>query len=405
MIFVTRPGQPAIGRPMGPACVLHIQPRRRPVPNRIPQKRQRLVKTVKIVPIRPAATNPVNLEELMTATPHVEFSLRAGTGEIRLKRPEELNALTLEMVEAMDRQLADWATDPQVTGIVLSGTGSQAFCAGVDQRAIYHALEAGDREYAAQFFRRFYQLLYRIAGYAKPIVAVMDGITMGGGVALAAHCKIRVGTRNTYLALADCKIGYFPDGGAAAFFNACPGETGMFLALTGVALRARGLHRAGLVTHVVPEDRVALITPLLVNQLSAPPPVSTLADIEPHVNQIFGLGSVPEILGVLSVRGGEWAKGTLEQLRTQSPTSLALTHRHLRTAKGQPLETVLKVDYRLSQHLIDGHDFREGIRAFVIDRDEKPNWQPSDLREVSEAALDALFAPLDRAMEWAPAAQ
>jgi hypothetical protein len=155
---------------------------------------------------------------------------------------------------------------------------------------------------------------------------------------------------------------------------------------------------------MVPEDRVPLVTPLLINELSLPPPVSTLADIEPHINQIFGLGSVPEILGVLAVRGGEWAKGTLEQLRPQSPTSLALTYRHMRAARGQPLETVLETDYRLNQRLIDGHDFREGIRAFVIDRDEKPVWQPGDLRDVSGAGLDALFAPLDRGMEWKPAA-
>jgi len=135
-----------------------------------------------------------------------------------------------------------------------------------------------------------------------------------------------------------------------------------------------------------------------------PPPVSTLSDIEPHINQVFGLSSVPEILGVLAARAGEWAKGTREQLRSQSPTSLALTYRHMRTAKGQPLEAVLKTDYRLSQHLIDGHDFREGIRAFVIDRDDKPDWQPNDLSDVSGAALDALFAPLDPGMEWEPAA-
>jgi enoyl-CoA hydratase/carnithine racemase len=341
----------------------------------------------------------------MSATPHVEFSLRAATGEIRLNRPEELNALTLDMIEAIDRQLAEWAADPKVTGVVLTKAGGgDAFCAGVDQRALYHAVQSGDREYGAVFYRRFYQMLHRVATYPKTIVAVMDGITMGGGVALAAHCKIRVGTRNTYLAFADCKIGYFPDGGAAAFYNRCPGEIGMFLALTGVALRARGLFRAGLITHMVPEDRVALITPMLINELALPPPVSTLADIEPHINQIFGLGSVPEILGVLAVRGGEWAKGTLEQLRPQSPTSLALTYRHMRAARGQPLETVLETDYRLNQHLIDGHDFREGIRAFVIDRDEKPVWQPGDLRDVSGAALDALFAQLDRGMEWKPAA-
>jgi 3-hydroxyisobutyryl-CoA hydrolase len=340
----------------------------------------------------------------MTTTPHVEFSLRAGTGDIRLNRPDEMNALTLEMVEAIDRQIAEWAADPKVTGIVLGkARAGDAFCAGVDQRALYHAVQSGDREYGAIFYRRFYQLLYRIATTKKPIVAVMDGVTMGGGVALGAHCRIRVGTRNTYFAFADCKVGYFPDGGAAAFFNKCPGEIGMFLALTGVALRARGLFHAGLLTHMVPEDRVALITPLLINELSLPPPMSTLADIEPHVNQIFGLGSVAEIEGVLGARGGEWANGTLKQLLPQSPTSLALTYRHLRRAKGQPLDAVLKTDYRLSQHLIDGHDFREGIRAFVIDRDEKPVWQPAELRDVSEAALDALFAPLDQAMEWNPA--
>ncbi len=341
----------------------------------------------------------------MSTTPHGEFSLRAGTGDILLNRPEELNALTLEMVEAIDRQLAEWLADPKVTSIVIGKTvAGEAFCAGVDQRVLYQALQAGDREYGAVFYRRFYQLLYRIATSRKPIMAVMDGITMGGGVALGAHCRIRVGTRNTYLAFADCKIGYFPDGGAAAFYNKCPGETGMFLALSGVALRARGLFHAGLITHVVPEQQVALVTPLLINEFALPPPVSTLADIESHINQIFGLGTVAEILGVLDTRGGEWARGTREQLGSQSPTSLALTHRHLRSAKGQPLEAVLKTDYRLSQHLIDGHDFREGIRAFVVDRDEKPKWQPNNLRDVSEAALDALFAPLDRGMEWQPAA-
>jgi enoyl-CoA hydratase/carnithine racemase len=339
----------------------------------------------------------------MSSTPHVEFSLRAGTGEIRLNRPEELNALTLEMIEAIDAQLAAWAGDPKVTGVLIGESNAgDAFCAGIDQRALYNALQSGDREYGTVLYRRFYQLLYRIATYPKVTVAVMDGITMGGGVSLGQHCRIRVGTRNCYLAFADCKIGYFPDGGAAFFYNKCPGEIGMFLALTGVALRARGLFHAGMLTHMVPEDRVALITPLLINDLSIPPPMSTLADIEPHVNQVFGLGSVAEIKGVLAARGGEWAKGTLEQLQKQSPTSLALTHRHLRAAKGKSLEEILKTDYRLSQHLIDGHDFREGIRAYVIDREEKPVWQPAEQRDVTEAALDALFAPLDRGMEWKP---
>src|SRR4051812_6159984 len=119
----------------------------------------------------------------MSTTPHVEFSLRAGIGDIRLNRPEELNALTLEMVEAIDGQLAEWSADPKVTGVVLAKAGTgDAFCAGIDQRALYHALQAGDREYGATSYRRFYQLLHRIATYPKTIIAVMDGVTMGGGV-------------------------------------------------------------------------------------------------------------------------------------------------------------------------------------------------------------------------------
>ncbi len=340
----------------------------------------------------------------MSETPHVEFSLRARVGEIRLNRPDELNALSLAMVEAIDRQLAQWADDPQVGGVVIGTSKAGSFCVGCDQRALYEALKAGDRDYGAQFFRRYYQMLHRIATYPKPTLAVMHGVTMGGGAALAMHCRIRVCTRQTYLALADCKVGFFPDGGAVTALNRCPGSIGTFLALTGVALRARGAFYAGIATHMVPENSVNLITPALVNELSVPAPVSTLADIESHVNQVFGLGSLAEILAILSVRGGEWAKGTLEQLRPQSPTSLAVAFRHLRDSKDQTLEAVLQTEYRLSQRLLDGHDFPEGIRAFVIDRDEKPAWDPADLAAITPVTLDPLFAPLADIPEWAPGA-
>jgi enoyl-CoA hydratase/carnithine racemase len=339
----------------------------------------------------------------MSSTPHVEFSSRAKTGEIRLNRPDALNALSLEMVEAIDGQLAAWAADPAITGVVLGSAHDKAFCVGCDHRAVIEAKNAGDRAYGSLYFRRFYQLVHRLATFPKATVAVMHGVTMGGGASLAMACKKRVATRQTYFALADCRSGFFPDGGAAHYLTRTPGATGMFLALTGVALRARGAHRAGLATHMIPEDRVALVTPLLVDELALPPPPSTLEDIEAHVNAIFGLGSLAEVMAILAVRGGEWAKGTLAELRKQSPTSLALTFRHLQSAKDQPLEAVLRTDFRLSQRLIDGHDFPEGVRAFVIDRDEKPNWQPADLAGVTPAALEALFAPLEKLPEWAPA--
>jgi enoyl-CoA hydratase/carnithine racemase len=219
------------------------------------------------------------------------------------------------------------------------------------------------------------------------------------------QCKIRVATRATYFAVPDCKLGYFPDGAMTAALARCPGQVGTFLAMTGVALRARGLVHAQLATHLVPEDRIALVTPTLVGQLAVTPPQSPLADIEPHVNQIFGLSSPQEVLAILGVRGGEWAKATLAQLQPQSPTGLAVTFRRLRQAqeKEQPLEQALATDFRLSQHLIDGHDFREGIRAFVIDRDQKPVWDPADLSGVTPAMLDALFGPVAPGAEWTPA--
>jgi enoyl-CoA hydratase len=341
----------------------------------------------------------------MPSSPNVEFSLRAKIGEVLLKRPEELNALTLSMVETIDAQLAEWTSNPDVTGVTLRGAGGEAFCAGIDQRALYEALALGDRDYGANFFRSFYRLLHRLGTYQKPTVAIMHGATMGGGAALAMQCKIRVATRETYFAVPECKLGYFPDGAMTEALARCPGQLGMFLALTGVALRARGLVHAKLATHLVPEDRIALVTPALVGQLAVTPAQSPLAEIEAHVNQIFGLTSPEEIMGILSVRGGEWAKATLGQLQPQSPTSLMATFRRLRDAQGQtrPLEQALATDFRLSQHLIDGPDFREGIRAFVIGRDQKPAWHPADLAGVMPAMIDALFAPVSPIPEWTPA--
>jgi enoyl-CoA hydratase/carnithine racemase len=340
----------------------------------------------------------------MSASPNVEFSLRARIGEVLLKRPEELNALTLSMVEALDAQLAEWTSDPDVTSVTIRGAGGQAFCAGVDQRALYEAVMSGNREYGANFYHRFYRLLHRLGTYPKPTLAIMHGATMGGGAALAMQCKIRVATRETYFAVPDCKLGYFPDGAMTSALARCPGEVGMFLALTGVALRARGLVHANLATHLVPEDRIALVTPALVGQLAVTPAQSPLAEIEAHVNQIFSLPSPQEMMGILSVRGGEWAKATLGQLKPQSPTSLTVTHRRMREAAGQSLEQALSTDFRVSQHLIAGHDFQEGVRALVLGQDRKPAWRPADLAGVTSEAIDAFYGPVAPIPDWSPAA-
>ncbi|HEY4161564.1 MAG TPA: enoyl-CoA hydratase/isomerase family protein [Dongiaceae bacterium] len=339
----------------------------------------------------------------MTPTPHVEFSLRARVGEIVLNRPEELHALSLPMIDAMNRQLAEWAEDPKVVGVTIRSKGKLSFCAGIDQRALYRALRSGDRDYGRVFFQRFYQLLYRIARYPKPTMSVMDGATTGGGVALAMQCQKRVATRNTYFSTAECRVGYFPDGGLGPILGRCPGEQGMYFALAGVALRGRGLVQTGLATHLAPEDQVHMISPLLIDHLEIAPAHSELADLGPTIDQVFGLSSAKTLLGILAVRSGNWAKDTSEAIRKQSPTAIAVTYRHLRSSKDMSLEETLKQDFRLSQNLLDGHDFLEGIRAFVIERDEKPVWQPGDIASVSEGELDQLFGPILGVPDWTPA--
>ncbi len=339
----------------------------------------------------------------MLETDQVQFSRREDVGDVVLNRPEAHNALTLDMIEAIHRQLALWAADPKVSGVVFKGAGGKAFCAGGDVRALYEAKQAGDAKFLEAFYRREYQLNYRIATYPKPTVAVMDGIVMGGGAGIAMNCQHRIATDNSHFAMPECKIGLFPDVGAGYFLNRCPGEIGMFLALTGVALRAPGMNFAGLATAFVPDDRVDFITPALLDRLSMPFAAAPLGSIRPMIDQVFGLPSIEEIFNILKVRGGNWAGETLGMMRGHSPTSLKVTYAHMRRSRGQKLADVLKAEFRLSQHFMAGKEFFEGVRAIVIDKDQQPAWRPSDLKEVEDAEVTRYFAAVPGIEEWASA--
>lgn len=339
----------------------------------------------------------------MLETDQVQFSQREDVGDVLLNRPEAYNALTLEMTEAIHRQLALWADDPKISGVVFKGAGGKAFCAGGDVRALYQAQQAGDAKFLETFYRREYQLNYRIATFPKPTVAVMDGIVMGGGAGIAMNCQHRIATDNSHFAMPECKIGLFPDVGAGFFLNRCPGEIGMFLALTGVALRAPGLKYAELATAFIPDDRVDFITPALLDRLSMPFAPAPLAGLRPMIDQVFGLASVDEITNILAARGGNWANETLAMMRAYSPTSLKVTFAHMRRSRGQKLDAVLKSEFRLSQHFMAGKDFFEGVRAIVIDKDQRPAWRPKELSDVSDAAINAMFEAPSGIEDWAPA--
>ncbi|MCK6452111.1 MAG: enoyl-CoA hydratase/isomerase family protein [Alphaproteobacteria bacterium] len=338
---------------------------------------------------------------------------RGAIGLATLNRPLALNALTLPMIRAYWRRLDAWEHDPEVKAVVLRGAGERAFCAGGDIRAIHDAGKAGDR-LTRDFFREEYALNHRIHAMAKPHVALIDGITMGGGVGLSVHGSHRIATERTLFAMPETGIGLFPDVGGGYFLPRCPGETGMYLALTGARLKAADALHCGVATHAVAGAEIAALIEALagadygrnahgaVNRVLAGFTVAAgEAPIAPHratIDRCFAAGSVEAILDALTADGSagdhsEWARQQRAVILTKSPTSLKITHRQLRAAAFMSLAEDLTMEYRLTQACIAGHDFYEGVRAIVIEKDNAPKWRPATLGEVDDAAVERHFAP------------
>lgn len=341
-------------------------------------------------------------------TSDILFERRGTVGVATLNRPKALNALTLPMIRAYWRQLDAWEHDPAVKAVVLRGTGERAFCAGGDIRAIHDAGKAGDR-LTRDFFREEYALNHRIHAMAKPHVALIDGITMGGGVGLSVHGSHRVATERTLFAMPETGIGLFPDVGGGYFLPRCPGETGMYLALTGARLKTADSLYCGVATHVVAGAAVdALVERLAsadygrnahgtVNRVlatfTAPAAPSPLAAYRAAIDCCFAGNSVEAILDALLADGSDWAKQQHATILTKSPTSLKITFRQLRQAATMTLAEDLAMEYRMTQGCMNDHDFYEGIRALMIDKDNKPVWRPATLAEVPADAVERHFAP------------
>lgn len=329
----------------------------------------------------------------------VLFEASDGVGYMILNRPAALNSLSLGMIDAILAKLDEWEKDDQIQSLWVRGTGN-AFCAGGDVKAVYHAVQRGDKDFVDQFYRREYRMNYRLANYSKPIAAFMDGIVMGGGAGIALHCSTRIVTDDTLFAMPECAIGFVPDVGASYFLNRCPGEIGMFLGLTGVRMRALGMVYAGLATHYVPNNRKAYLTPDKVVALSLNPEPGPLKDLQERIDYTFGLSSLFEIEAVLEARSDSWAKETLEMIRAGSPTSRAVTYELLRRAKGKSLEETLGMEYNLSQHLAWAPDFTEGVRAKLVEKDNKPAWQPEHLSKVEPSFIERCFEPYPGSKPW-----
>ena len=339
-------------------------------------------------------------------TNDIRFERRGAIGLVTLDRPMALNALTLPMIRAYDPQLAAWTADPGVAAVAMRGAGDRAFCAGGDIRAIWEAGRASDAPVHRDFFREEYRLNRRIHRLAKPHLALLDGITMGGGVGLSVHGSHRVATERTVFAMPETGIGLFPDVGGSYFLPRCPGEIGMYLALTGHRLKAADLIHAGIATHFVPSGRLNdLVSTLsaiqsrsgvddVLARFAEPAGDAPLASHRAAIDRCFAAPSVEAILDGLAAEGSDWARATGAGLLKVSPTSLRVTYRQIRLGRDLDFEACMVMEYRMIQRFMAGHDFFEGVRAAIIDKDQTPRWQPDNLEAVGAADVDAYFAPL-----------
>jgi enoyl-CoA hydratase len=324
-----------------------------------------------------------------------------GLGRMTLNRPKALNALNLDMCAAMLRQLREWALDPAIRAVVIDAVPGRAFCAGGDLKDIYDWGRAKD-ERASRYFTTEYRLNAAIRHYEKPYLALTDGLTMGGGAGVSIHGSFRVASENTVFAMPETAIGLFPDIGASYFLSHLPGQLGMYLALTGLRITPGDMVYTGLATHFVPSAKHSEIVARLskgespadiLDSLAAGGGIAPLATHREAIDRAFAKASVLEILGALGDEG-DWGRVTADVLRARSPTSLELTFREMRRGAELAFNDCMKMEYRLTTRLLSGHDFYEGARAAVIDKDQKPRWKPDRLESVNPEEVEHLFDSL-----------
>lgn len=328
-------------------------------------------------------------------------------GLVILNRPKALNALSLEMVRAMETQFHDCAKDPHIYGVVQRAHDDGAFCAGGDVKAIYHARDT-DPEAGIRFYREEYQHNWTLQRFIKPTISLINGVCMGGGCGISVHGTHRIAGAGFKLAMPETAIGLFPDVGASYFLPRVPGRIGLYMGLTGAVIGPADGYHLGLATHCIgagkfDEIQAAMceaepIDPLL-DALHEDPGEGDLSRLREAIDRCFGPGSVEEIIARLEAEDGDtrhWAQDTLATLRRSSPTSLKLTHRlYEEGARADSLKSSLKLEFRCAVRCLRAHDHYEGVRAKMVDKDNNPQWQPARLEDVSDAAIDAYLVPLE----------
>ncbi|HLI65703.1 MAG TPA: enoyl-CoA hydratase/isomerase family protein [Caulobacteraceae bacterium] len=343
----------------------------------------------------------------MSDEPQVLVNATNGVGRLTLNRPAALHALTTRMCELMTEALLIWRDDAAIELVVIDHSGDRGFCAGGDIRMLAES-GAGDGAAARRFFFVEYRLNELLFRYPKPVMAIMDGVTMGGGVGLSLPARYRVATERTSFAMPETGIGLFPDVGGGWHLPRLHGQVGLWLALTGARLRAADCLALGIATDVVESGKVEALKAapepetLLTELESDPGPAPVMAHRD-QIDRLFGGASVEAIFEALAADGSDWATAQLATLKTKSPQTLKVAFRQLRDgAAMQTFAAEMAVEYRLGARIVQRRDFLEGVRAVIVEKDNAPQWSPATLAGVTDAMLDGLFAPLPPGEEWMP---
>ncbi|EJF76975.1 enoyl-CoA hydratase/isomerase family protein [Bartonella birtlesii] len=334
----------------------------------------------------------------------ISFTKKGRAGIIKLTRPSALNALNGRMVFALKKALATWETDDDVSCVLVEGEG-RAFCAGGDVVEIYHM---GKKASSYQYFSDEYRLNAHIKRFSKPYISFLNGIWMGGGVGISLYGSHRVVTENTLFAMPEGAIGFFPDVGASFFLPSLPNHFGIYLALTGAHIKWGDCLNLRLATHAVPEIELVSIRKAIIergnpklalDERAITKDYETNHEIRCIINACFGTSTLEECLELLYKKSNEgilFAKECYDILLSRSPTSLKVIWKQMKQSPPKTLEECMKMENRIAHHMINSHDFYEGIRAMLIDKDKTPKWQPNKLSNVTDEMIDIYFQPVEK---------
>ncbi|MFE4895062.1 enoyl-CoA hydratase/isomerase family protein [Peribacillus butanolivorans] len=335
-----------------------------------------------------------------------------GVGWLKLNRPQALNALTAEMVESLKTTLDTWRADPKVSLICISGEGTKGLCAGGDMRFFYNQRNANVEEHARRFFTTEYRMDLMIHQYPKPILVYMNGIVMGGGVGLSVGASERIVTEKTKWAMPEMNIGFFPDVGASYFLNKMPGHVGRYLALTGATIQPADVIYVGAANRYMEstrweefiyeiqnnnwnlDDARKQICELLDSFCSHLVEESPLSALQLKIDKHFAYETLEEIvasLGMAADSGDDWASKTKSTIQSKSPTSLKVTLSQLQKGNNQSLTSCFNMELKLSMNFMKNHDFYEGVRSVLVEKDRKPHWRPNSLADVSKEDIGRHF--------------